>query len=337
MSTGRAFRALALCVAAFAATAAIAAVLLAYGLAPRDPDGPTVLFAVPRGSTLSSVGRRLEAEGLVRSARAFEALGRWDGAASKLHRGEYELSAAMRPREILARMVEGRVKTWDVTLPEGLTAREIVDRLVAAGVAERGPLEEALRASDAAVRHGVAGPGLEGYLFPDTYRLPRGLSADEIIDTLVGRFAKSWATIAPLAAAQGLSQREVVTLASIVEKETGLAAERPVVASVFRNRLRLGMRLESDPTVIYGIPAFDGNLRRAHLDDATNPYNTYQIASLPPGPIASPGEAALRAVVEPADSKALYFVGRGDGSHVFSERYDDHVRAVNQFQRRSGR
>jgi UPF0755 protein len=128
-----------------------------------------------------------------------------------------------------------------------------------------------------------------------------------------------------------------VTLASIVEKETGLASERPLVASVFRNRLRHGMRLESDPTVIYGIADFDGNLRRAHLDDGSNPYNTYQIAKLPPGPIASPGEAALRAVVEPAATEYLYFVARGDGSHVFSERYEDHVRAVNAYQRRRSR
>lgn len=337
MTAGHARRAVAAALAVLAVVATGAAAWLAYGLAPRDPTGPPVLFAVPRGSTLSGVGRRLEAEGLVRSALAFAALGRWERAASKLHRGEYELSAAMAPHEILARMVEGRVKTWDVVLPEGLTSREIVDRLVAGGVAERDALEAVLRAPDAAERFGVEGPGLEGYLFPDTYRLPRGLSPGEIVGTLVARFAKAWTPLAPLAAAQGLSQREVVTLASMVEKETGLAAERPVVAGVFRNRLRLGMRLESDPTVIYGIARFDGNLRRGHLEDATNPYNTYQIAGLPPGPIASPGEASLRAVLEPAGTKALYFVGRGDGSHVFSERYDDHVRAVNQHQRRVAR
>ncbi len=340
MTLARALHVLLVVLATVAAAAAGAVAWLAHGLAPLDPAAPAALFAVPRGSTLSSVGRRLEADRLVRSALAFEALGRWEGAAPKLHWGEYELSAAMAPREILAAMVEGRVKTWDVVLPEGLTAREIVDRLVAAGVAEREALDDALRAPGAAARFGVEGPGLEGYLFPDTYRLPRGLSPNEIVGTLIARFARAWAPLAPVAAAQGLSQREVVTLASIVEKETGLAAERPLVAGVFRNRLRLGMRLESDPTVIYGIPAFDGNLRRVHLDDAANPYNTYQITGLPPGPIASPGEASLRAVLEPADTKALYFVGRGDGSHAFSERYDDHVRAVNQYQRsqrRNGR
>ncbi len=298
---------------------------------------PSPLFVVPRGATLRRVGRELERDGLVRSALAFRLLGRWEQAGSKLHWGEYELSSAMAPREILERMVEGRVKTYDVTLPEGLSAREIVERLAASGLVERADLEAVLQAPDVAERFGVEGPGLEGYLFPDTYRLPRGLSAGEIVAALVERFQKAWAPIAPLAGAQGLSQRQVVTLASIVEKETGLAEERPLVASVYRNRLGRGMRLESDPTVIYGIEAFDGNLRRIHLEDETNAYNTYRISGLPPGPIASPGEASLRAVVEPAATEYLFFVARGDGGHVFSERYPDHVRAVNRHQRRKGK
>jgi UPF0755 protein len=306
-------------------------------LAPRDAAGTVQLFTVPRGATLARVGSELETAGLVNSALAFQLLGRWEGAAPKLHWGEYEISAAMTPREILTRMVEGRVKTYDVTLPEGLAAREIGDRLAAATVIDRGAFEALLQDPASAARFGVEGPGLEGYLFPDTYRFPHGLSAVEIVRALVDRFQKAWAGVAQLAAAQGLSQREVVTLASIVEKETGLAAERPLVASVFLNRLRRGMRLESDPTVIYGIAGFDGNLRRTHLDDDTNPYNTYQIARLPPGPIASPGDAALRAVVEPAATEYLFFVGKGDGSHLFSERYEDHVRAVNRYQRRGDR
>jgi UPF0755 protein len=330
-------RALALVCAVLVCAGAMAGAWLAQGLAPRDAAGAVQLFPVARGSTLSRVGTDLEAAGLVRSALAFQILGRWERAAPKLHWGEYELSAAMTPREILALMVDGRVKTWDVTLPEGLTAREIADRLAAAGVADRAGIEALLRDPASAERFGVEGPGLEGYLFPDTYRLPRGLATNEIVRTLIDRFRKAWQPLAPLAAAQGLSQRQVVTLASIVEKETGLAAERPLVASVFRNRLRLGMRLESDPTVIYGLAGFDGNLRRIHLDDGANPYNTYQIVGLPPGPIASPGEAALRAVLDPAATEYLFFVGRGDGSHVFSQRYDDHVRAVNQYQRRSSR
>jgi UPF0755 protein len=283
------------------------------------------------------VGHELERAGLVRSALAFQLLGRYEHAAASLHWGEYELSAAMAPSEILALMREGKVKTYAVTLPEGLRAREISLALAASGVIDGAALDAVLQDPASAERLGVEGPGLEGYLFPDTYRFPRGLSATEIVKTMVDRFKRAWDGVAPLAAAQGMTQRQVVTLASIVEKETGLAAERPLVASVFRNRLRIGMRLESDPTVIYGIANFDGNLRRVHLDDATNPYNTYQSGGLPPGPIASPGEASLRAVVEPATTEYLFFVGRGDGGHVFSQSYEDHVRAVNQYQRRGDR
>ncbi len=323
--------------AAAAIALAAAAWVSLHLLSARDPSATATIFEVPRGSTLKSVGRRLEQAGIVRSGRAFELLGRIENAASRLHFGEYEISAAQTPCEILERMIEGRVKTYDVTLTEGLSQREIAERLVASGLVTADALEAVLRDPSSPERFGVEGPGLEGYLFPDTYRFARGLDAAEIVGALVGRFRRAWEPLAPLAAAQGLGQREVVTLASIVEKETGRAEERSLVASVFRNRLRLGMRLESDPTVIYGIAGFDGNLRRLDLDDPSNPYNTYQITGLPPGPIASPGEASLRAVVEPAESEYLFFVGRGDGSHVFSRHYDDHVRAVNQYQRRGGR
>ena len=330
-------RALGLLLVAALLLGAAAAGWWLHAMSPLDPNGTVRLVEVARGSTLSRVGRNLEAQGVVRSGLAFELLGRIEGAAPKLHFGEYELTPAMTPGEILTRMVEGRVKTYDVTLPEGLSAREIVGRLVAAGISDQGSLETVLQDPESPQRFGVEGPGLEGYLFPDTYRFPRGLTAIEVVRALVDRFRRAWEPVAKLAIAQGLGQRQTVTLASIVEKETGQASERPLVASVFRNRLARGMRLESDPTVIYGIAGFDGNLRRVHLDDPSNPYNTYQIAGLPPGPIASPGEAALRAVVEPAATEYLFFVARGDGSHVFSERYGDHVRAVNEYQRRGSR
>jgi UPF0755 protein len=150
---------------------------------------------------------------------------------------------------------------------------------------------------------------------------------------MVDHFFAVWREVEPRAAARGLSMREVVILASLIEKETGAPQERPLIAAVFLNRLGRGMRLETDPAVIYGIPNFDGNLRRAHLADVTNPYNTYQHGGLPPGPIASPGAAALSAVVDPAEADYLYFVARKDGTHQFSRSYGEHVRAVNRFQR----
>jgi UPF0755 protein len=150
---------------------------------------------------------------------------------------------------------------------------------------------------------------------------------------MIGQFHAIWTEIAARARDQRLSMREVVTLASIVEKETGVPEERPLIAAVFRNRLRRGMRLETDPAVIYGIPDFDGNLTRQHLGDEANRYNTYRITGLPPGAIANPGASALRAVVEPARTEYLYFVSRNDGTHQFSRSYDEHVVAVNRYQR----
>jgi UPF0755 protein len=181
---------------------------------------------------------------------------------------------------------------------------------------------------------GIENPTLEGYLFPDTYRFPRNLSAREIARELVDQFSAVWQTIEPQARKRGMSMSEVVTLASIVEKETGAAEERPVIAAVFLNRLDKRMRLETDPSVIYGIEDFDGNLRKRHLTDRSNPYNTYRHKGLPPGPIASPGAGALRAVVEPAENEYLYFVSRNDGTHQFSRSYREHVNAVNRYQRR---
>jgi UPF0755 protein len=184
---------------------------------------------------------------------------------------------------------------------------------------------------------GVEGATLEGYLFPETYHLPRGLNVRDIAQVLVNQFFEAWHEVEAKAREQKLSMREVVTLASIIEKETAVASERPLISSVFRNRLNKGMRLATDPTVIYGIPNFDGNLRRRDLENPDNPYNTYLIRGLPPGPISNPGAEALHAVVNPAESSYLFFVAKGDGAHVFSETFREHDRAVSKYQRKQSR
>lgn len=319
------------------AGAAAGGLALRRSLAPAGgPEAPQVTFQVTPGQSLSRVARNLEQQGLVRSARSAAWLARLRGQAGRLHSGEYRLSAALSPGEILARIARGEVVTYEVVLPEGLRAREIAERLEAAGVADAGDFMQVVGDADFADSLGVEGPSLEGYLFPETYRFPRGLGAHALAAEMVEQFLAVWRQIEPRARERGLGMRQVVILASIVEKETGAAEERPLIASVFHNRLRRGMRLESDPTVIYGIPDFDGNLRRVHLEDGENPYNTYRIAGLPPGPIASPGAHALRAVVDPADTDYLYFVSRNDGTHRFSRSYREHVNAVNRFQRRRG-
>jgi UPF0755 protein len=303
-------------------------------LQPADARDVDVVFTVSPGTSLRRLGRDLEATGLVRNALAFEWLGRSREAASKLRAGEYLLRSSWSSEEILDHVVAGHVRTYEVVLPEGLTAAEMAVRIEEAGLAEVEAFLAVVHDPAAPERFGVEGPGLEGYLFPETYQLARGLSVEQVVGTLVEHYLEVWREIARAAEARGLSMRETTILASIVERETGAVGERPLIASVFQNRIALGMRLETDPTVIYGIPDFDGNLTRAHLDDAGNPYNTYQIPGLPPGPIANPGAAALRAVVDPADAKYLYFVSRNDGTHVFSRSYREHVNAVNRYQRR---
>lgn len=295
------------------------------------------LFVVERGDTLGAMARRLESQGLIRNARALELLGRLTGRAAQIRAGEYRLSAALAPGEILERIVEGRIVTYPVVIPEGWTAAQIGARLAAEGFVDEQAFRAAVMDADLAGSLGIPAASLEGYLYPETYRMRKGLPAEEVVRVLVEHFRAVWAQVEGAAAARGLGMHEVVTLASIVEKETGAAEERPIIASVYSNRIERDMRLESDPTVIYGIPDFDGNLRRLHLDDPANPYNTYRHKGLPPGPIASPGIDSLRAVVAPADTEFLFFVSRNDGTHVFSKTYREHVNAVNHYQRRLSR
>jgi UPF0755 protein len=311
-----------------------AGLFLARSLSPAAESEQSIDFRVEPGLSLGAVARDLEREGLVRHAWAFETLARWRGLSGELRAGEYDLSPHLSSGEILERIAEGRVRTYRIVIPEGLTAVEIAERLEEANLADPGEFLAAVRSQELVDQLEVEGESLEGYLFPETYQLARGLAAADIARAMVAQFHAIWPEIAPGSEALGLSMLETVTLASIVEKETGVPEERPLIAAVFHNRLRRGMRLETDPTVIYGIPQFDGNLRRTDLEDAANPYNTYRITGLPPGPIANPGAAALRATVAPVASNYLYFVSRNDGTHEFSSSYAEHAAAVDRYQRR---
>lgn len=303
-------------------------------LEPADPDGVPAVFVIEPGDSVASVARQLEARNLIRAARAFRWLTRLEGSEQSLHVGQYEVSPADGAREILRTFVEGRVMTHALVVPEGFTAAEIADRLAEQDLCDRDAFLALVRDPASAARFGVEGPTLEGYLFPETYRFPQGLEPEVVVRTMVDEFLAAWADLGPEARSQGRSMLEVVTLASIVEKETGAAEERPRIASVFLNRLGRGMRLESDPTTIYGIPDFDGNLRRVHLEDDANPYNTYRIQGLTPTPIANPGADALRAVLWPEDTEYLFFVSRNDGTHAFARNFGEHNRNVDRFQRR---
>lgn len=324
----------ALALLALLAAGGLAAWVALRSLAPANPQAGEQRFEVVAGDSLWKIARGLEAAGVIRDARSMVLLARWRKVDASVRAGEYAVSPAWGTERVLAHLVSGQMITYELVLPEGLTAAEIATRFEEAGLGKAAELLAIARDPESAAAFGVEGPGLEGYLFPETYRIPRGMSAHQVVQILVGEFLERWKPLEAGARARGFGMRQTVTLASIVEKETGVASERPMVASVFWNRLARGMRLESDPTTIYGIPDFDGNLTRAHLEDERNAWNTYRIAGLPPSPIANPGEASLRAVVEPAESDYLFFVATGDGAHVFSRSFSEHVANVNRYQRR---
>jgi len=313
----------------------IAATHIYITLYAPPSDVPEVrIVLVERGSSFSMVAEKLEKAGVIRSADSFSFAARLLGAYRKVKAGEYEFTTGMAPLEVIDYLVKGRVKKYMVTVPEGFGIKEIAASLEAAGLVQKDIFTA--RALDPALARalGVEGPTLEGYLFPDTYAFNKGMSADELIARMAERFRKVFAEFEFDAQSSGMSMRKIITLASIIEKETGAPAERPLISAVFHNRLKKGIKLQSDPTVIYGIPAFDGNIKRKHLA-MKSPYNTYVIPGLPPGPIASPGKEAIAAALRPAKADYLYFVSRNDGTHQFSKSLREHNNAVNQFQRNS--
>jgi UPF0755 protein len=297
----------------------------------------TVIVDVPGGASFRSVAAQLEAQGVIRDARAFGWLARLEKKDGALKVGEYEIEPGLDAHAVLDLLVSGRVRLHVVSIPEGLTLVDIAQRVSDAGFGTADEFVALARDPALAKGHGIPGDTLEGFLFPETYRFPRGASAREVIAAQLAQFERAWAEVAPLARRRGMAKRDVVILASLIEKETGAPEERPLISAVFHNRLAKRMRLETDPSVIYGVANFDGNLRRVHLEDESNPYNTYRIPALPPGPIANPGLASLRAAVEPTPGvDFLFFVARGDGTHEFTTNYREHVNAVNRWQLRRG-
>jgi len=317
-------------VAAITLAAAAVTTRLVLGMGPTPPAGG-VEIVVRDGDGLPDVATRLEGAGVIRSALAFRVSARVSGRDRAIQPGLYRFTTATDLRGVLAVLAAGTTAP-EVTVPEGLTVRDVATLLATRGYGDADAFLCLADDPDFLLAAGVPGPRLEGYLFPDTYRFAAYLSPGEILATMVRRFQDRFdPERRRRAAARGLSVDQVVTLASIIEKETGLASERPLIAAVFANRLRLGMPLQSDPTVIYGIPSFNGDLTRADLARPT-PYNTYQIGGLPPGPIANPGLSSIDAALAPADSLALYFVSRNDGSHEFSTTLAEHNRAVARYQ-----
>ncbi len=318
-----------------AVLAAVGAAAGLYGYAHEELALPApVSFELRAGSSLRAVASQLSATGVIGRPEPFELLARALGEAGRLKAGNYEFSGALTPLTLLQRMTRGDVTLVAVTFVEGWTFSQVRKAL------QDNPKIRAevsgLPETELLQRLGIQATSAEGWFFPDTYHFSEGGTDFSILhrahQLMRQHLEQEWARRAPGLPLQ--SPLEALILASIVEKETGRAEERGLVAAVFINRLRIGMRLQTDPTVIYGMgPSFDGNIRKRDLQTDT-PYNTYTRAGLPPTPIAMPGLDALRATLNPADSDALYFVARGDGSSKFSRTLAEHERAVTQYQRR---
>jgi UPF0755 protein len=308
---------------------------LTLGRPYKGYEASETFVEIAPGSGSAAMGRKLADAGVVPNTSAFRLAVWMRGAGRRLQAGEYRFDQPMSPLQVVDRIARGDVYLRSVTFREGLTVRQM-----AAIFEEKefGSAEAFIKAAaDASAIRSLdpAAPDLEGYLFPDTYALPRRTSADQLVARMVSRFeAALTPDIREQAAARGLSLRELVTLASLVEKETARPEERPLVAAVYSNRLRIGMGLQCDPTVIYALERagrYSGNITREDLR-FDSPYNTYRYAGLPPGPIAAPGLASLQAAADPADVSYLYFVSRNDGSHAFATTLDEHNRNVQQWQ-----
>lgn len=291
------------------------------------------LLDVSKGRSLTSVANKLAAENILSYPRVFAFYGRMSDSASRIQAGEYEIKAGATPKSLLEQLVAGRVKLHALTIIEGWTIAELLDSIRTHPAIEQTLQLESPGDLATAIQLDYTHP--EGLFFPDTYRFPRGTTDVELLrrayELMQERLAEVWSDRGPELILD--EPYDALILASIVERETALDSERPEVAGVFVRRLEKGMRLQTDPTVIYGLgEAFTGNLTRKHLE-SDSPYNTYTRKGLPPTPIALPGEAALRAVVNPAPGDALYFVatGRPDGSHYFTATLSEHNAAVTRY------
>ncbi len=299
--------------------------------------GPETAVLIPRGTPVSTIADRLFAEGIVLDVRAMKILLRATGASKRVRAGEFHFAKPSSLAGALSTLYYGEPVVHPVTIPEGWTVRMIAKALAEKQLVDEKKFVSLALSADAAKKRNIAAPTMEGFLYPDTYKFSRIDGEERILDRMYAELQRRFTQdLRDKAKSMNFTFEQVVTFASIVEKETGVGGERGVVASVFHNRLKKGMKLQSDPTTIYGIANFDGNLRRKDLEKST-PYNTYTIKALPPGPIASPGIAAISAVLNPQTTNYLYFVGNNQGEHVFSETLEQHNRMVDYWQRGAGR
>ncbi len=320
-------------------TSALLALLLSMGIAGMahrflygapDMDEPPVRITVPAGSSFRAVVDTLESRDLLGWSLPFRAYARLSGAHRQIRSGAYDFPPGTGWALILRDLTEGRVLTETLTIPEGFTLGRMAPRMAAITGEDPDSVLARLTGDSAHAEWNLPGPGLEGYLFPDSYRLAQGAPLREILSAMIGRYRSFW-TPARVARRDslGYTEEELVTLASIVQAEARVRSEMPLISSVYQNRLARGQLLQADPTVLYALGGHRARLLYAAMDSvADHPYNTYTHPGLPPGPIGAPGEEALTAALYAADTDFLYFVARTDGTHVFSRTLAEHNQAV---------
>jgi len=308
-----------------------------FAFFPAKPGSQdSLIIELRKGQSHSELTKTLAQAGVIESPEKFSLLGKVTRQWKRLKAGEYKVSPAMSPIEIFSVITSGVSVAHPITVREGENMYEIAADLEAKGLAKKDAVIALCRDPKLMASVGIKdpkAPSLEGYLFPDTYFFNKTMTAQDMVLQMTRKFNSVWGANEDKRAAElGMSRHEVVTLASMVEKETGAPQERPMISSVFHNRLRKRMRLQSDPTTIYGIwERYRGNLHKADLL-AANDFNTYYIPALPKGPISNPGREAIQAALFPAASEFLYFVSHNDGTHQFSRSYEEHNRAVRRFQ-----
>ena len=313
------------------------AIISDYAERPVDSQGIPATIEIPRGAGFSRITGILEEAGLIKHKKLFYLLAKLKDAPTNIRAGEYEMDGSMSPTDTINKLVKGSIKGYRVPIPEGFNIRQIAARLTSSSLVNEEEFVKMASNTQFALSLGIQGSSVEGYLFPDTYIFDRSIGEKGIIKLMVNRFRQVVTPdMSKRAAELGLTIEEFVTLASMIEKEGGPKEEKALISAVFHNRLKEGMRLQSDPTVIYGIKDFDGNITKKHLRSKT-PYNTYRIWGLPPGPIANPGRDSLLAALYPADVPYLYFVSKNNGSHHFSTNLASHNKAVLKYQIKRGK
>ena len=307
--------------------------LVTFLIIPAQADKIQKIIEIPPGANLRAVAQLLVDEGVIKDPAYFIVAGKLTGIERVIKPGEYAINTRMRPLQILDLLKKGMIYQHEVVIPEGYTIRQIAQLLEDKQFADKKAFIQLTQDPEFIHSLEIQADSLEGYLFPSTYRIAKKTAPEEIIRMMVRAFQEVYTEELQDRARQlHLTQHEVVILASIVEKETSVDEERRLVSAVFHNRLRRHMPLQSDPTVIYALPNFDGNLKRVHLK-MKSPYNTYRWLGLPPGPIANPGKAAIDAALYPESVDYLFFVSRNDGTHFFSRNFQDHNRAVTRYQK----